>query len=257
MGRDAFTFFASYRTATAKLDDAVRLAVYDAIMDYALLDIEPEFDDVVVEAIFNLIRPTVDANNRKRDGGARGGSRQSETPAEASCKHTASIPQACGKDVASVETAASKDTATDIVIDKDKDKDIDKDSIPPSIPPGGKRVRTNEDLDAFEAFWREYPRKDSRQNALKEWLALNPSRELAEEIIAHVHQRKQLWEWKRSKGQYVPYAGSFLSQRRWEDDLANRPRGDPAKKFIDYTQHDYDSAVWDAIALNLDEEVVP
>lgn len=256
MGRDVFTFFASYRTATAKLDDAVRLAVYDAIMDYALFDIEPVFEDVVVEAIFNLIKPTMDANNRKRDGGSRGGSKQPESVAEASCKHPASMSEACDKDAASMETAASKDSATDIVIDKDKDKDIDKDSLPPSIPPKGKRVRKAETYVQFEAFWSEYPRKDSRQDALQKWLDLNPSRELAEEIIDHVRQRKQLWEWKRSKGQYVPYAGSFLAQRRWEDDLSNRPRGDPARSFVDYTQHDYDSASWDAIALNLDEEVV-
>ena len=252
--REAFTFFASYRTATAKLDDATRLAVYDALMDYALFDVEPEFDNVVVEAIFNLVRPTIDANNRKRDGGSKGGSgKLSVSVEEASDKDKASMTQASSKDSASMVQAYNKDTATDIVMTKDKDKDIDidKDSLPPSIPPVGDKGRgrkqkaslSPESSPAFMRFWEVYPRKDSRQGAFEAWQNLNPSKELANKIIAHVLQRKILFEWTKSKGQYVPFASSFLSHRRWEDDLSGKTRYDPGNSALNYEMHEGEPSI--------------
>ena len=48
--------------------------LYNALADYALYDIVPEFgDDVYARGFFALMRPQIDANNRRRDAGARGG----------------------------------------------------------------------------------------------------------------------------------------------------------------------------------------
>ena len=48
--------------------------LYNALADYALYDIVPEFgDDVIARGFFALMRPQIDANNRRRDAGARGG----------------------------------------------------------------------------------------------------------------------------------------------------------------------------------------
>lgn len=133
MARDAFTFFASFRTATAKLDDATRLAVYDAIMDYALFDEEPVFDNVVAEAIFALVRPNVDASNKKRDSGAKGGS-------SVKAEELASAMQALGKHSASTAEAQCKQSASTMQAQckhPSSDKDIDIDITPPISPPRG------------------------------------------------------------------------------------------------------------------------
>jgi len=51
-----------------------QVLLYNAIADYALYDIEPDFDhDGIARGFFTLMRPQIDANNRRRDAGARGG----------------------------------------------------------------------------------------------------------------------------------------------------------------------------------------
>lgn len=253
---EAFTFFASYRTATAKLDDATRLAVYDAVMDYALFGTEPVFDNVVAEAIFSLIRPNVDASNKKREAGSKGG---------ANSKQTASTTEADGKQTASKPEANSKQTASDKDKDKDKDKDYDKDIHTPSIPlrgEGGKGERKSKAISSpeqspeFMRFWSAYPRKDNRESAFTAWQSLNPSKELANQIVAHVLQRKVLWEWTKAKGQYIPYASAFLSNRRWEDDLAGKPKNDPRNAYVpDYAQHEDSTYSYDDFCLDLDSDL--
>lgn len=51
-----------------------QVLLYNAIADYALYDIVPDFgDDGIARGFFALMRPQIDANNRRRDAGARGG----------------------------------------------------------------------------------------------------------------------------------------------------------------------------------------
>jgi len=51
-----------------------QLLLYNAIADYALYDTEPDFGaDGIASGFFTLMRPQIDANNRRRDVGARGG----------------------------------------------------------------------------------------------------------------------------------------------------------------------------------------
>ena len=71
--RDGFIFYESFRDATRKAGDETRLKLYEALMDYALYDIEPEFDDDIAYGFFKLIKPQIDANIRKRDNGKKGG----------------------------------------------------------------------------------------------------------------------------------------------------------------------------------------
>lgn len=51
-----------------------QVLLYNAIADYALYDIVPDFGgDGIARGFFALMRPQIDANNRRRDAGARGG----------------------------------------------------------------------------------------------------------------------------------------------------------------------------------------
>ena len=47
-----------------------QVLLYNAIADYALYDIEPDFDhDGIARGFFTLMRPQIDANSRRRDAG--------------------------------------------------------------------------------------------------------------------------------------------------------------------------------------------
>lgn len=86
---EAFTFYGSFYDAIKELDDADRLAVYDAICSYAITGEVPDLTGVAAMA-FKLMRPNIDANLQKRAAGKKGG----ESKPEADAKQTASKPEA-------------------------------------------------------------------------------------------------------------------------------------------------------------------
>ena len=72
----------------------------------------------------------------------------------------------------------------------------------------------------FSDFWAVYPRKVSKQTALKAWrkLGVDDSMAIADTIIADV-QRRVTGEWKGKDVQYIPHPATYLNQRRWEDEV--------------------------------------
>lgn len=71
--RDSFVFYGSFYEALSEIDDdSVRLAVYDAVAGYALTGIVPELSGTA-SALFKLIKPVIDANNKRREDGCLGG----------------------------------------------------------------------------------------------------------------------------------------------------------------------------------------
>ncbi|MEA5047440.1 MAG: DUF6291 domain-containing protein [Eubacteriales bacterium] len=86
--RDGFIFYESFRDAMRELPAETQLALYNAIADYALYDTEPDFGgDGIAKGFFTLMRPQIDANNRKRDNGSRGGRPTRETEQEPTDNH--------------------------------------------------------------------------------------------------------------------------------------------------------------------------
>lgn len=85
------------------------------------------------------------------------------------------------------------------------------DTNTPLTPPGG---------DArFADFWKVYPKKVAKAQALRAWRKIKPSAELAAEIIAAVGAYARTPAWTKDSGQYIPHASTFLNQGRWEDEL--------------------------------------
>lgn len=77
---DSFVFYSSFYEALQEIEDPeTRLAVYDAIAGYALTGKEPELKGMQA-AMFRLIRPQIDANNRRREYGMKGGRPKIEKP---------------------------------------------------------------------------------------------------------------------------------------------------------------------------------
>jgi hypothetical protein len=71
MTADSFVFYKSFAMAANKMDDDVRLSLYDAIVNYCLEGIVPELSGVA-DIAWNLIQPQLDANSRRRENGKKG-----------------------------------------------------------------------------------------------------------------------------------------------------------------------------------------
>lgn len=82
-----------------------------------------------------------------------------------------------------------------------------------------KEEKENIIKEKFEAFWKEYPKKLNRAKALA-WFKKNcPSDELFNIMLQKLQLFKKTKQWQKDNGQFIPYATTWLNQKRWEDDL--------------------------------------
>lgn len=104
-------------------------------------------------------------------------------------------------------------------------------------------------MELFEQFWKVYPYKVARIAAEQAWARLNPTPELAAEIIAGVNKHREKNEsWRRDKGRYIPKPETFIADQRWRDELpeelpqSDKPITKPKPKpgsFGDFPQREY------------------
>lgn len=113
----------------------------------------------------------------------------------------------------------------DLDLDLDLDKDLEEEQ----------EVKTKTSRDAsvcdarFDLFWKNYPRKEKKQDAIKSWKKIKPNETLFNEILSAIDQQKTWASWLSG---YIPHATTWLNGKRWEDEqprqqnivpLTNRP----------------------------------
>lgn len=75
---DSFVFYRSFRESIKSLKTKDQLVTLLAICDYALYGVEPNLSGIPL-AIFTVAKPNIDANNKRRENGKRGGRPKKET----------------------------------------------------------------------------------------------------------------------------------------------------------------------------------
>lgn len=70
--------------------------------------------------------------------------------------------------------------------------------------------------DAFESFWTAYPKKKARPAAERAFKAAKINGHLSD-VLKDIESKSDSAEWKKEKGQYIPYPATYLNERRWED----------------------------------------
>lgn len=71
----------------------------------------------------------------------------------------------------------------------------------------------------FERFWAVYPRRVGKGAAQSVWMRLKPSDELTDAILGAVEAQAQTPQWTKDGGQFVPHPKTWLSQKRWLDEV--------------------------------------
>lgn len=149
----------------------------------------------------------------------------------------------------------------------EKENENDNDNFPPIVPQGDDAVsKTNPEqgesltvetargsgeepvghsttpvMERFVRFWEAYPRKVGKGAAEKAWRKLKPSETLTDDILSAIAAQKKSRQWLRDGGQYIPNPATWLTQRRWEDDLQERVEANTPKAL----QTSYDLDEWD------------
>lgn len=91
---------------------------------------------------------------------------------------------------------------------------IGLDNTPPT-PHGGSEK-------CFEKFWNAYPKKKSKGQAEKAWLALKPTEQLVVEILQGIERAKTSEQWRKDAGQFIPHPASWLRAKGWQDEDSNK-----------------------------------
>ena len=77
--RDSLVFYRSFYEALNCLPDEEYLRAIKMVLDYALNDIEPTVHTGMAYAVFLLVKPQIDANNRRYENGSKGGRPKTKT----------------------------------------------------------------------------------------------------------------------------------------------------------------------------------
>jgi hypothetical protein len=70
----------------------------------------------------------------------------------------------------------------------------------------------------FETFWKSYPKKKSKLQALRTWEKLAKIRPPIEELLAAIARARKSDSWAKAGGQYIPYPSSWLNDGGWMDE---------------------------------------
>ena len=103
---------------------------------------------------------------------------------------------------------------------------------PPIVPQGtrrrGQKKQADHNPERFSRFWKAYPRGENKQGAIRAWDRLAPSDELCDTMAKALKRQMQSEDWQRGIG--IPYASTWINQRRWEDEVKTpvvTPDSDP------------------------------
>ncbi|MDD0969705.1 helix-turn-helix domain-containing protein [Pseudomonas aphyarum] len=91
-------------------------------------------------------------------------------------------------------------------------------------------------MEGFDQFWKLYPKKKSRKDALKAWAKLKPNDELRQTLITALGRHCISEDWAKDGGRYIPNAATWLNGERWHDELA--PATGKISTFTNLPQHE-------------------
>ena len=124
--RDGFLFYKSFAEALAALPAEQYKAIMTALCAYALDDEQPEGLDPICAAMFTLIKPQIDANNKRFENGKLGG--RPKTKTEPSENQTETKPKPNNNQTQTKPKPNENQTETKAEPkEKDKEKEKDKD----------------------------------------------------------------------------------------------------------------------------------
>lgn len=148
----------------------------------------------------------------------------------------------------------NKDTCDQPLADRDfdleeveEDREDQEEKSEKAMKAAEKKEEKERQLIAFDAFWKEYPRKVNKSKAREKWVALKLGEKEVAQVMSGLQSYKNI-EWRNTEDKFIPHAVTWLNQRRWEDKLQMQRAslskgmryGDTIKSDEDYTSKDAD-----------------
>ena len=88
------------------------------------------------------------------------------------------------------------------------------------VPCGTDKPSLDKKADSdFEAFWKEYPRKDGKKKAQEAWNKNKKHFPSMEYLISKLNRQKESLKWQKNNGQFIPMPTTWINGHRWLDEV--------------------------------------
>lgn len=236
--RDSIVFYRSFYEAIRSLPAEDFKAAVQAIMEYGLNGREPETDGIE-RTIFLLVKPQIDANNRKWQNGKKGG----------------------------------RPVKPEIEFEEPRNNQTETNQKPPNNqtetkpePNVNVNVNVNENVNAkenysvcFEELWKAYPRKKEKAAAYAKYKARLHDGFSEDELMTAVKRYAEEINVLGTEERYIKHGATFFGANTpFEDYLKEsykppKGRADTSQKQkthfhnFEERENDYESAIWKEI----------
>ncbi|MGN1086146.1 MAG: DUF6291 domain-containing protein [Porcipelethomonas sp.] len=209
-GKKSFVLYTDNMEQFEMLSDEQAGKLIKAIFAYSESNIMPDFHDGMLTMAFSFIKGQIDRDSEKweetrkkrAEAGRKGGKQTQANQANAAfAKQT-------------------KQNQANQAVNVNVNDNVNVNVIPPISPKGEKsavKPDSNSFSESFNDFWKAYPMKVSKANALKAWNKLKPDDSLVRKILSALERQKKSAQWQKDNGQFIPYPATWLNGRRWED----------------------------------------
>jgi hypothetical protein len=75
------------------------------------------------------------------------------------------------------------------------------------------------DEQAFDVFYKAYPRKVAKGDARKAWAQTKSIRPALEKILLAIQAQCETEQWLKDNHAFIPYPATWLRAERWEDEI--------------------------------------
>ena len=124
-----------------------------------------------------------------------------------------------------IQDVYKMDTQVRLEIGKSKDSiEIGKNSIENNIviPNGNDNVSKSQLEEEFETIWKEYPRKQGKQNALKAYIKVRKKGTTYDEVLIGLENYVKYITIEKIQPQYIKQGSTWFNQACWNDDYTIR-----------------------------------
>lgn len=229
--RDSVLFYRSFWEAIKELPAEQFKISVQAIMEYGLNDRVPETTGIE-RTIYLLVKPQIDANNRRYQNGTKGGRPKSEPEPSNNQKITKNKPD------------------DNQAITKGEPKEKEKDKVKENV-----KVKDKNYPVRFEQMWDAYPRKKEKAAAYKSYQARLNDGFSEDELETAVKRYAESCRLLETEERYIKHAATFFGTNTPFLDFLKADYKPPqvagkkkdSNRFHNLEEHgyDYDKIVWE------------
>ena len=245
-----YIFYESFERMLSLLTPDDELTVRRAISAYVFGKELPKMSDQACIA-FEAIAPQLDANQKKRENGKKGGRPRKETMVpdnteprlQQSLNHGYAETKTSGYENAKTTHTPKIKPNVNVNVNVNANENVNEST--PQTPQGASASDRAEDSpvpdpdpkpdnnqpksplsqtqqERFSRFWAAYPKKVSKGQAIKAWQKLKPSDDLTDIIISGINRAKQHDDrFIRDGGRFIPNPATWLNGCEWENEYAD------------------------------------